>query len=152
LNDIVSKNPVPGHGGARLEQKSGRISISGDPLTLKTLSMTSNRNRAVAAAMGAAAALGLTVDDAIVLQESNKLAVRLLPCDVLARVAQEHIKRWAEFEVELALRLAESGSPVGALEPRVAPGVYVRDGFVVTLSLFASERNSSWLPGTSRFR
>ena len=38
--------------------------------------MTSNRNRAVAAAMGAAAALGLTVDDAIVLQESNKLAVR----------------------------------------------------------------------------
>ena len=57
--------------------------------------MTSNRNRAVAAAMGAAAALGLTVDDAIVLQESNKLAVRLLPCDVLARVAEERIKRWA---------------------------------------------------------
>jgi len=95
--------------------------------------MTSNRNRAVAAAMGAAAALGLTVDDAIVLQESNKLAVRLLPCDVLARVAEERIKRWAEFEVELALRLAETGSPVAALEPRVAPGVYVRDGFVVTL-------------------
>lgn len=76
--------------------------------------MTSNRNRAVAAAMGAAAALGLTVDDAIVLQESNKLAVRLLPCDVLARVAEERIKRWAEFEVELALRLAETGSPVAA--------------------------------------
>jgi len=101
-------------------------------LTLKALSMTSNRNRAVAAAMGAAAALGLTVDDAIVLQESNKLAVRPLPCDVLARVAEERIKRWAEFEVELALRLAETGSPVAALEPRVAP-VYVRDGFVVTL-------------------
>ncbi len=95
--------------------------------------MTSNRNRAVAAAMGAAAALGLTVDDAIVLQESNKLAVRLLPCDVHARVAEERIKRWAEFEVELALRFAETGSPVAALEPRVAPGVYVRDGFVVTL-------------------
>ena len=95
--------------------------------------MTSNHNRAGAAAMGAAAALGLTVDDAIVLQESNKLAVRLLPCDVLARVAEEHMKRQAEFEVELALRLAETGSPVAALEPRVAPGVYVRDGFVVTL-------------------
>src|SRR5580658_1264748 len=95
--------------------------------------MTSNRNRAVAAAMGAAAALGLPVDDAIVLQESNKLAIRLLPCDVLARVAGERIKRQAEFEVELALRLAETGSPAGALEPRVAPGVYVRDGFVVTL-------------------
>ena len=93
--------------------------------------MTSNR--AIAAAMGAAAALGLTVDDAIVLQESNKLAVRLLPCDVLARVAEERIMRWAEFEVELALRLAETGSPVAVLEPRVAPGAYVRDGFVVTL-------------------
>jgi hypothetical protein len=33
LNDIASKNPVPGHGGAWLEQKSGRISISGDPLS-----------------------------------------------------------------------------------------------------------------------
>jgi len=33
--------------------------------------MTGNRNRAVAAAMDVAAALGLTVDDAIVLQESN---------------------------------------------------------------------------------
>ncbi|MGH7781177.1 MAG: phosphotransferase family protein [Candidatus Binataceae bacterium] len=95
--------------------------------------MTSNRNRAIAAAMGTAAALDLTVDDAIVLQQSNKLAVRLLPCDVLARVAEERIKQWAEFEVELALRLAQTESPVAALEPRVAPGAYVRDGFVVTL-------------------
>ena len=95
--------------------------------------MTSNRKRAVAAAMSAAAALGLTVDDAIVLQESNKLAVRLLPCDVLARVAEGRLKRQAESEVELALRLAETGSPVATLEPRVAPGVYLRDGFVVTL-------------------
>jgi aminoglycoside phosphotransferase (APT) family kinase protein len=95
--------------------------------------MTSNRNRAIAAAMGAAAALDLTVDDAIVLQESNRLAVRLLPCDVLARVAEERTIRWAEFEVELALRLAQTESPVGALEPRVAPGAYVRDGFAVTL-------------------
>ena len=88
---------------------------------------------AIAAAIGVAAALGLAVDDAIVLQESNKLAVRLLPCDVLARVAEERIKRSAEFEVELAVRLAETGSPIAELEPRVAPGAYVRDGFVVTL-------------------
>jgi hypothetical protein len=125
LNDIASKNPVQRNGGARLEQKSGTyFYFWRSSLTLKALSMTSNRNRAVAAAMGAAAALGLTVDDAIVLQESNKLAVRLLPCEVLGRVAEERIKRWAEFEVELALRLAETGSPVAALEPRVAPGVY----------------------------
>src|SRR4029077_12321497 len=43
--------------------------------------------RAVAAAMSIASALGLTVDDAVVLQNSNKLTVRLLPCDVLARIA-----------------------------------------------------------------
>jgi aminoglycoside phosphotransferase (APT) family kinase protein len=39
----------------------------------------------------------------------------------------------AQFEVELALRLAESESPVATLEPRVEPRVYERDGFVVTL-------------------
>ena len=31
------------------------------------------------------------------------------------------------------LALAETVSPVAALEPRVEPGVYERDGFVVTL-------------------
>ncbi len=39
----------------------------------------------------------------------------------------------AQFEVELALRLAETESPVAALEPRVEPRVYERDGFVLTL-------------------
>ncbi len=88
--------------------------------------------RAVAAAMSIASSLYLTVDDAIVLHDSNKLTLRLLPCDVLARVA--HVAHQvAEFEVELAQRLAESGSPVAALEPRVEPRVYERDGFVVTL-------------------
>jgi len=88
--------------------------------------------RAVAAAMSTASALDLLVDDAIVLHDSNKLALRLLPCDVLARVA--HVAHQvAEFEVELAQRLAETESPVAALEPRVEPRVYERDGFVVTL-------------------
>ena len=89
--------------------------------------------RAVAAAMSSASALDLTVDDAIVLHDSNKLTLRLLPCDVVARVAEERIRQGAEFEVELAQRLAETESPVAALEPRVEPRVYVRDGFVVTL-------------------
>ena len=89
-------------------------------------------SRAVAAAMSVASALDLTVDDAIVLHDSNKLALRLLPCDVLARVA--HVAHQvAQFEVELAQRLAEIGSPVAALEPRVEPRVYERDGFAVTL-------------------
>jgi hypothetical protein len=88
--------------------------------------------RAVVAAMAVASSLDLTVDDAIVLHNSNKLTVRLLPCDVLARVAPV-AHQVAQFEVELAQRLAESGCPVAALEPRVAPRVYERDGFVVTL-------------------
>ncbi len=88
--------------------------------------------RAVAAAMTIASALDLTVDDAIVLHDSNKLALRLLPCDVVARVA--HVgQEVARFEVELAQRLAGTESPVAALEPRVEPRVYERDGFAVTL-------------------
>lgn len=88
--------------------------------------------RAVAAAMSTASALDLTVDDAIVLRDSNKLALRLLPCDVLARVAYVG-QEVAQFEVELAQRLAETDSPVAALEPRVEPRVYGRGGFAVTL-------------------
>jgi thiamine kinase-like enzyme len=87
---------------------------------------------AVAAVMSIASALKLTVDDAIVLHNSNKLTLRLLPCDVLARVAPV-AHQIAQFEVELAQRLVDSGCPVAALEPRVEPRVYERDGFVVTL-------------------
>jgi Ser/Thr protein kinase RdoA (MazF antagonist) len=88
--------------------------------------------RAVAAAMSTASSLGLTVEDTIVLHDSNALTVRLLPCDVLARVAPV-AHQVARFEIELAQRLAESGSPVAALDPRVAPRVHERDGFVITL-------------------
>jgi Ser/Thr protein kinase RdoA (MazF antagonist) len=83
--------------------------------------------------MSCASALDLTVGDAIVLHDSNRLAVRLLPCDILARVAHVAHQAGAEFEVELARRLAKTASPVAVLEPRVEPRVYVRDGFVVTL-------------------
>jgi hypothetical protein len=85
----------------------------------------------VAAAMSIASALDLPVDDAVVLHDSNKVTLRLLPCDVVARVAQ--VGGLAPFEVELAQRLAEIEGPVAALEPRVEPRVYERDGFVLTL-------------------
>ncbi len=91
--------------------------------------------RAINAAISIAVALDLPANDATVLQNSNKLALRLLPCDVFARVApvgHEH----ASFEVELAQRLAETESPVAALEPRVEPRGYERDGFEVTLWTF----------------
>jgi hypothetical protein len=86
----------------------------------------------MAAARSTASSLDLTVDDAIILNDSNKLTLRLLPCDVLARVAPL-ADQVAQFEVELAQRLAGSGCPVAALEPRVDPRVHERDGFTITL-------------------
>ncbi len=88
--------------------------------------------RAVAAAMSTVSSLGLTADEAVVLHNSNKLTVRLLPCNVLARVAPA-AQQVARFEIELAQRLAGAGCPVAALEPRAEPRPYERDGFVVTL-------------------
>jgi hypothetical protein len=83
-------------------------------------------------AVSVASSLGLAADDAIILQDSNRLTLRLLPCDVLARVADVE-RQVAQFEIDLAQRLAGSGSPIATVEPRVAPRVYERDGFAVTL-------------------
>ncbi|MEU9788483.1 phosphotransferase [Streptomyces phaeochromogenes] len=92
----------------------------------------SERSRATTAAKSIASSLDLAVDDAIILNDSNKLTLRLLPCDVLARVAPAE-QQVAQFEVDVAQRLGESGCPVAALDPRVEPRVHERDGFVVTL-------------------
>ncbi len=89
--------------------------------------------RAVQAAEATASALGLRVDEAVVVHNSDRIAVRLTPCEVLARVAPTNWRVGMEFEVEVARRLAETASPVGELEPRVASGVYLRDGFSITL-------------------
>jgi aminoglycoside phosphotransferase (APT) family kinase protein len=92
----------------------------------------SELQRAVAAAISTANALGLQADNAVVLHNSNKLALRLQPCDAFARVAPM-AGQVAQFEVELAGRLAEIESPAAALEPRVPPRVSERDGFAITL-------------------
>ena len=95
------------------------------------------RRRAVAAAISAASAAGLAVDNVVVLNDSNRLVVRLTPCDIVARVtpvthhAGHHMS--AEREVELVKRLAQTGSPVAALDARVEPRVFVRDGFKISM-------------------
>jgi hypothetical protein len=89
--------------------------------------------RAVVACRAVAAACGLRVDDAVVLNNSNRLAVLLRPCGVLARVAPRARQNGAEFEVEVARRLAQTGAPLATLDPRVERRVYERDNFVVTL-------------------
>lgn len=89
--------------------------------------------RAVAAAMSIAAELGLAVDDAIVLSDSNRLVIRLLPCNTVARVTPSTHFASAEQEVELVRQLARTDSPVAPLEARVAPRVFVHDGFRIAL-------------------
>lgn len=94
--------------------------------------------KAIAATMAIASELGLKAEDAIVLHDSDRIALRLLPCDVCAMVAPRALwdggaESGAAFEIELAQRLAETGSPVAGLAPRVEPRVHVRDNFVVTL-------------------
>jgi hypothetical protein len=84
--------------------------------------------------MSTAAALELSVADAIVLHDSNRLVLRLMPCDVVARVAPLAYQASGQrLEVEVARRLAEASSPVAALDPRVEPRVYTRDGFAIDL-------------------
>src|SRR5918996_4335888 len=88
--------------------------------------------RAVGAAIEVASALDLAVADTRVLHNSNRLALRLLPCEVFARAAFAG-REVFQAELEIGRRLAEAESPVASPEPRVEPRVYERDGFVVTL-------------------
>ena len=104
-----------------------RTATEGDEATMKA----SEVQRAVAAAVSIAAALDLRADDAVVLQNSNKLALHLQPCDAFARVAPM-AEQVAQFEIELAGRLAEIECPAAALEPRVPARVYECYGFAIT--------------------
>jgi predicted trehalose synthase len=105
-------------------------------------------SRAVAAAMSIASSLDLTSEDAIVLHNSNRLTLRLMPCSVLARVAPV-THQGAQFEIELAQRLVESGCPVAALEPRVEPGVYEHDRFAVTLWTYYEPMTTGDVPSAA---
>jgi len=89
--------------------------------------------RAVEAGRATASELGLEVDEVVVIHDSDRVALRLLPCDVLARVAPAAQLADSEFEVEVARRLADVDAPVAELDPRVAPRVHVRDAFAVSL-------------------
>lgn len=93
----------------------------------------SDIQRAIEAARSTAVDLGLRADEGVLIHNSNRIAVRLTPCDVLARVAPLARQAGAEFEVEVGWRLAQAGCPVEQPEPRVEPRIYVRDGFAITL-------------------
>ncbi|MEU1925575.1 phosphotransferase family protein [Streptomyces albogriseolus] len=89
--------------------------------------------RAVEAGWATASELGFQVDDVIVIHNSDRVVLRLVPCGVLARVAPSEQLAASEFEVEVARRLADVDAPVAELEPRVEPRVHLRDAFAVSL-------------------
>lgn len=94
---------------------------------------TSRLQAAVLAAKASASELGLAAEDTLVLHNSNRIAVRLLPCDLLARVAPASTHGAdAGFELEVARLLAEAGAPCGGPDHRVAPRTYDQDGFAIT--------------------
>jgi len=104
--------------------------------------------RAIDAAISIATALGLPADDATVLHNSNKLALRLLPCDVFARVSLAE-RPHARVEVQLAQQLANTQSPVATLDPRVEPRGYQHDGFEVTLWTYYAPATAPATPDIS---
>ena len=89
--------------------------------------------RAVAAAISTARELGLTADEALVLHDSNRIALRVMPCDVLARVAGPAHAGVAALEIKIAQGLVELHAPVAAVARHVGHRVYERDGFWITL-------------------
>ena len=93
----------------------------------------SELRRAVAAAISTASELDLPADDAVVLHDSNRVALRLMPCDILARVAGSAHAAGTTLEVEIVGQLTDVETPVAALLPRVGRRVYERGGFLITL-------------------
>lgn len=93
----------------------------------------SRLRRAVQAARSTASELGLQVDHVAVVHDSDRVALRLVPCGVLARVAPSGHLADSEFEVEVARLLADVDAPVAGLDLRVEPRVHVRDAFAVSL-------------------
>jgi len=98
---------------------------------------------AVEAARSVASALGLRADESVVVHNSDRIALRLLPCDVLVRVSPPGQQAGAELEVDVARCLARTDSPVAELEPRVEPRVHIRDGFSVSLWTYYEPISSS---------
>ncbi|MEV5333025.1 phosphotransferase [Streptomyces werraensis] len=102
--------------------------------------------RAAEAGRATAVELGLPVDEVIVIHDSDRVALRLLPCDVLARVAPLGQLADSVWEVEVARRLADVDAPVAELDPRVEPRVQVRDGFAVSLWTYYEPLGSDIAP------
>jgi uncharacterized protein (DUF2384 family) len=79
--------------------------------------------RAVAAATATASALGLTVDRAVVLHVSNRLALRLLPSDTVGRVVQSEP---TEPSTHARACPTEMSPPPSRIATRIGPQLTIR--------------------------
>ncbi len=104
--------------------------------------------RATAAVTSTLQNLGLDAHQADLLHNSNKVALRVLPCDVFARVALADPKQTeaAAGEISLAQLLAEHGAPAARLHPTVEPRVHLNDGFTFTFWTFYETLTTEVLP------
>lgn len=101
--------------------------------------------RAVAAAISVAVEFDMVPDDAVVLSNSNRLVVRLVPCDVVARVSPQG---WfsAAREVEIARHLADEAEvTIAGLHPSFEPIIHVCDGFDISMWRYFDAPDSSEL-------
>ena len=90
------------------------------------------RKRALIALGTVAARLGLATHSTAVLHASNRLAIRVSPCEVLARVAFDAHSASAQYELDVALEAARRGAPAERPAPGVEPNVFLEDGFAIT--------------------
>jgi hypothetical protein len=120
--------------------RCGRVAdaASGNPVGENSAVDPTEEEDAITATTALGAELGLAVDEVRIVCNSNKLALRLLPCDVFARVAFVGQEAF-QFEIEIARRLTENGSPVASLDTRVEQRVYKRDGFAFTFWRFCEQ-------------
>src|SRR5262245_48300651 len=133
-NAITNDDAARVGSAGRESWRTGRSgSIPKDYSRARTVMEAWEAGRATEAAVSTSSALGLQVEDAVVVHNSDRIAVHLVPCDVLARGGPSVHQADAQFELEVARRLALTDGPVGELEPRVEPRAYIRDPFVITL-------------------
>lgn len=90
--------------------------------------------------------LGLPADEAVVLHASNTLTLRVLPADVVARIAPRDRAGDLAVELERAEALQAVGAPVGPPDPRLAPEVHVRGEHALTLWQHLPARERPELP------
>ncbi len=98
--------------------------------------------RAAQAAARLARRLGIGCERPQLLHESQRISIRLYPHDIVARGVgtddAEALRRLAR-EVDIARHLAANHAPVVRLDPGVAAGPHIEDGFAFTLWQFVAD-------------